>query len=272
MQKRDILTFSILIFGIILFSGCDALSDMEFLKKKSEKDTTAVQVQDTTKTGEKKLKNGLRIDKDSYGRVTSKINYKDGMRHGMATSYFKNGKIRAKVAYEMNKRTGRGLWYHENGKVYKDLNFVNGKKNGIQKKFYKTGKLMSEAMFKEGLTGVDLKEYTREGKLKKLYPTVEIKSVNKIKDEGEYIIYVKLKNNNFRKVKFYEGDLYKGKYFNKYGIREIEKIDNNTAKLTVYVNRGSSVMKKLNFVVVISTPLRNKKIIQKSFNLAVTNY
>ncbi len=273
MQKRDTLALSLLIFSSIILSGCDAFSDIEFLKKKTNSDTLSIPtVRDTTETGKKKLKNGLRIDKDSYGRVTSKINYKDGMRHGMAINYYKNGKVRGKVAYKMNKRTGRGLWYHENGKVYKDLNFVNDKKEGLQKKYYKSGKLMSEAVFKEGLPGVNLKEYTTQGKLKKLYPAIEIKGVNKINEENEYIIYVKLKNNNFRKVKFYEGELYKGSYFSKYSIREIEKIDNNTAKLTVHVNRGSSVMKKLNFVVVINTPLRNKKIIQKSFNLAVTNY
>jgi hypothetical protein len=234
----------------LLFYACD---DFNTPEKKNNKVS-------------KKVYNGI---KKNYlkGKLASTISYKDSLKNGPAVNYYANGSVNMEFHYKNNKKEGNYKWYFENGALYLEGNYSSGKKEGIFSLYRDNGTLKSEMPWSKDLPCVGLKEYTPSGKLKSS-PTVKVTEVNTAKLNGKCVYHLKLSNNS-KNVKFYESKLNENKSFDPF----FPQIDGKKGKaaLTVYVPKGSYMMKTISIVAYQQATDKNYYVIQKNVNVALEN-
>jgi len=244
-----------LFITLSLFHSCDWTSTPEV----NEQKVTGWAID---KTGD-----SVYLRYNDKGRLTSYSTYKNGVKNGIAKKYFKNGKVEFIINYKDGIKNGLTKWFYESGNIYRETVYLDGEEDGIQKKFYEDGKLIAEIPYKHGIVLPGLKEYTKAGKLKKIYPELVIKPINKLAFENKYIL------------RFYLTDKPKSAtYFrvfkNKNNLDEvhfeIEK-KGGVADIEYDLIRGGYIMEKVIVRAEFKTTLSNTYVVEKEYNLAIDN-
>lgn len=223
---------------------------------------------DLKKTSGKK--NGLVKSYSKDGKLLSEINYKDGVRDGIGKSYYKNGNIQFLIPYAMGKRQGVVKRYYESGKIYQETEFSDDRKTGIQKTYKENGKLRSEARLENGEPCTGLKEYLLDGTVKKKYPAIVSKVVDKVGISGEYYVYLSLSDGSGR-VKFYRGELSKTGCLTNRLVPLPFNSKSKQGELKYTIPVGGFLMEEVNIVAEVSTLAGNSYLITKRLNVAIDN-
>ena len=108
---------------------------------------------------------GVAIKQYASGKLSERVVYKSGQKHGVSRLWFKDGSISYKANYAVgklhgdvktwwingNQRShskfrkgkvhGKQIQWYKDGPKYKEFNIVNGKESGLQKAWRKNGKL-----------------------------------------------------------------------------------------------------------------------------------
>ncbi len=217
-------------------------------------------------------KEGLVKKTESDGTVTE-INYKEGKRHGLATTYYKNGNVSAEIEYIEGHKEGEAKWYYKDKDrlIYQVTNFSKSKKDGLRTRYHRNGKVMAEIPYKDGELGVGTKEYSKKGELIEDHEKakIDIQSKNELKQTGEYLLELRLPK-GYTKVKWYHGDLTDGSYMNE----ELVKIKNEKGVGTfrIKVAKNTGVTHEFNIVAHAQTALGNDILFQQKKTVNVNNY
>lgn len=147
-------------------------------------------------------KNGL-TEFYTYGQLTSKINYKNDIMHGLAETFYEDGKVESKENYNMGVLDGKLIKYYYSGKVEVDAFVVNGKPTTDSKSYFKSGRKKSE--FIKIDNGKKIKEltYFENGKINS-----ELFYDSKFNKNGLSVTYDL--NNNIIYKGSYKNDLMEG--------------------------------------------------------------
>lgn len=240
----------------------------------------AVCVASCTTPGEKKKDGeGETVNADgtktvrSYYRnkkVKSESSFKDGKRNGLSRSFNEQGQLMLELPYVDDKRSGQSKRFYETGGVYQTTEYVDDRIHGMQVKYRANGKIMSEAKFEDERPCLGLKEYLEDGSLKKKYPKLVIKAIDRIDASGEYILNLSM-SEKVKKVRYYTGKLSPGGCLSDRNnfilLSEAEK----TGKLVYNLSPGQFVMEELNLVAVVETILGNEYVTQTTYHVAINN-
>ncbi|MEZ4883588.1 MAG: hypothetical protein R3E32_02535 [Chitinophagales bacterium] len=218
------------------------------------------------------LKNGLIKKTDDDGTRTE-INYKEGKRHGLATTYYKNGNVSAEIDYVEGEKQGEAKWFYQDKDrlLYQVTNFEQSKKEGFRKRLYRNGQVMAEIPYHNDTLGVGTKEYNKKGELIVEHEKVkiDIKADNQLKKKGEYILELRLPK-GYTKVKWYHGDLTDGKYLNK-KLVEI-KNEKGAGMFRMNIPPNTGLTRDYNIVAHAQTALGNDIVFQQKTTVNVNNY
>ncbi len=170
--------FTISILFLVCFSSC------QFFPKED-----AIVLEEELKSGVEGVQKTYRKDKS----LLTAIEHKDGKRHGISRSYFKDGKtIQYEICYDSGIRSGVTNAYYSNGQLFFTVNYIEGKREGISKKYYKTGELMAQIPYKGNKAQPGLIEYQKSGVKKTIYPDIVIEEIDKSASESLFIVRVRL--------------------------------------------------------------------------------
>jgi len=262
---------SILVLLVIVScSGCDKV------KTKAKRFIEKIQVingpaetTDSEPEVERKKFSGLRKTHYANGNLKSACEYVNGRRNGLCKTYYEDGTIHMEVNYIDNDKDGSAKWYYKNGNLYEEINYSDGWKTGVHKMYYDNGKLKSEVLYREDKPAIGTKEYYKSGKLKTDYPELVITERNTVAFNNEYVLYISLKGYK-GKADLYVGELSDGKFLDPVNLSWLKENGNRWYyMMTIYP--GEFVMKKVNVLAKIKTPYGNPYVIQKSFNVSVSN-
>jgi antitoxin component YwqK of YwqJK toxin-antitoxin module len=212
------------------------------------------------------LRHGVTKNYDKNGKLMSMANFVDNRKEGVAKNFYSTGSVQQEMFYKKDKLEGEAKMFYENGKVYLKTFYVNNKKHGLEQTFYENGKLQSEVEYLNGWAGTGLKEYNEQGVLLTKKPTIEVREINP-PFNNKLILEISLSDKN-RNVKFYLDTLLMGKYLHKYIY--IQSVHSNKGIGSVeYIKSKTIQLKKLNIVAEITTPRKNKLVIQRTYNLVI---
>lgn len=242
-----------LFITISLFHSCDWTS------------TPKVNDQKVTGWAIDKTGDSVYLRYNDKGRLTSYSTFKYGVKNGIAKKYFENGKVEFIINYKDGVKNGLTKWFYKSGNIYRETIYAYGLEDGIQKKFYEDGKLIAEVPYKHGILLPGLKEYTKAGKLKKIYPELITKPIDKLAFENKYILRCYLtgkpKGAKYFRVIRFEGS-------NRDSFINLDK-KNGVANIEFFLSRGGYVMEKVVVRAEFKTTLSNIYVVEKEYNLAI---
>ncbi|MFC1743155.1 toxin-antitoxin system YwqK family antitoxin [Candidatus Riflebacteria bacterium] len=144
---RKSLFLSMLIFSFLLCG---------FHHKKEK-----IEVEDFAKAIKKKglwyLKNsaqpytGTLFSRFPNSKLKTKINFRNGQRHGVAVDWYKSGRKMGEYQYKDGRHHGHAQSWHPNGVIKEEICHVNGKLSGTYKLFRSDRSLAFEGKYFEGL-------------------------------------------------------------------------------------------------------------------------
>lgn len=216
-----------------------------------------------------KLRQGTTKDYRKDGTLESLITFENNRKHGPAVSYYPDGKtIKTKMNYVNGYKQGVAIWYYPDGEVYRETPYVDGRINGIRKTYYNSGVLQAEIPYQNGQPGMGLKEYNQDGNQKSYDAKILIREIDRISMDKTFTLVISLSNQS-RSVKFYQGKLTNGTFWND----QLAPIptENGVGKLQFYISKGTFKMETLNIVAKDGTSLDHDHILQKEYHLAVEN-
>ncbi|NQU52000.1 MAG: hypothetical protein HQ522_05630 [Bacteroidetes bacterium] len=242
------LNLLVLIFGIVLFSGCNTATKNEA----SEKDKVSV---DSIQIITKSFPNSPKVIEYEIPVLRGTIK-----KHGIQKRYYLLGSLYSRIPYVNGKREGTAFTYYPAAKgvkpvVWKEQPYINNVLHGICKRYHKNGMLQSEYEYKNGNPGIGMKEFSQSGKPKKQPYLI----LTKYKVATGYYITAQL-SNNFEKVAFFMGKLDKGKYLPK-GLKELQ-VKRGLGEIVVKSSTTS-----ITITAVYATRYGNKCLISKTINL-----
>ena len=190
------------------------------------------------------------------GKLKAIINVADYKLHGPAKKYYEDGEtLRSELIYKEGKLEGMQKRYYKSGALYKEEPYIEGKRHGLVVKYRESGLKMTEVEYKYGQPGTVLKEYLTDGSLKTKYPKIEIKEVNNLQTNGEYIVRVSMSDKT-KNVKYYLGELDEGKFFSS-ALKEQHNVNGGVLELKAYLKPGEMLNQELNIVARMPTRLNN---------------
>jgi antitoxin component YwqK of YwqJK toxin-antitoxin module len=93
---------------------------------------------------------GWEVQRYESGQVRFLFQLKDGIEHGLSTSWHKNGQKRSEATYKDGKIHGLHTMWYENGQKQSETNYKNGKKDGHVTTWYNNGQKVQEETYKDG--------------------------------------------------------------------------------------------------------------------------
>jgi hypothetical protein len=216
---------------------------------------------------------GSKLVQSKYdnGKTKAEITYKNGKQNGIAKSFDRDGHLLLELFYIDNKRAGLSKKYYAGGKqIYQSTEYKDDKMHGRQTKFRENGNLMSEARFENNFPCIGLNEYLLDNTLKKKYPHINIRTIDKLESSGVYILEISM-SDKIKSVKYYSGKLtptgciHDDLYF------ILQDPGKKTGQLKYNLPPGGFMMEELNIVAVVETLLGNSYVTQRSYNLAIDN-
>lgn len=251
------ITVSLIIFLSIFFiTGCNGKGGA---KKDSGSENDTVTVADTGFTGISKYLSGTRIAKE--------VTFKNGVRHGLMTTYYLSGKVRQTFWYENGLRQDSSRWYFEEGQLFRTTPFKNDTIDGIQIQYYRTGSLKAKIGYSKGLRTPYIEEFTKEGKVVGGYPQLVVNTRDDYKTKGLYKITLELSDKS-PQVRFYKGDLSGGVFDTAHCeiIKTVNGIGNVDLRKT-----GSPTTNNVGIIAAILTNFGNNLLVYKKIDLPYTD-
>ncbi|MDA9372118.1 hypothetical protein N9R09_03360 [Porticoccaceae bacterium] len=83
---------------------------------------------------------GASIEYYENGQLNEKINYKDGMQHGLVENYHEDGELSIKTNYKDGEKHGLAEVYRENGQLSGKVNWKDGTPHGLAESYDEDGK------------------------------------------------------------------------------------------------------------------------------------
>ena len=188
----------ILVLAILLDSGCRG---KESSVRNSGNGNDNTSVPDTGFTGIKQSMSG--------GHVAMETTYKNGVKDGIAKTYYASGRIRGTLMYENGLRVDSAKWYFEEGQLFRTTPYKRDTVDGIQKQYFRNGKLKALIGYSKGLRTFDFQEFDMEGRKIGGYPEITVNIKDEYKSKGTCTISLGLSDKS-TKVKYYRGDFGNG--------------------------------------------------------------
>lgn len=211
------------------------------------------------------------VSKHDNGKIRAEVAYKDGKQNGLSRSYDRDGKLILELPYVDGKRDGVSKKYFAGGKLlYQQTGYKDDKMHGMQTKYRDNGKMMSEAKFENGFPCLGLKEYLLDNTLKKGYPKINIKPINRLNEEGLYTLDISM-SDKVRSVKYYKGNLTAGGCLDDNLYFILLDQSKKTGRLDYHLPPGGFIMEEINIIAVVETTLGNSYVTQRKYNLALDN-
>jgi hypothetical protein len=216
-----------------------------------------------------KLRHGTSKEYRKDGTLENLITYENNRKQGISANYYPDGKtVKTEINYINGYKQGEATWYYPDGKVYRKTPYVNGRITGIRTTYYESGVLQSETPYLNGQPGRGLKEYSQDGKFKSYNARIQIREIDRISLDKTFTLVFSLSDQS-RSVKFYQGKLTDGTYWND----QLEPIhtENGKAELSFLISKGTFKMETLYIVARDKSRLNLYHILQKEYHLAVEN-
>ena len=216
-----------------------------------------------------KLRHGTSKEYRKDGTLENLITYENNRKQGLAANYYPDGRtVKTELNYVNGYKQGEATWYYPDGSVYRKTPYENGRITGIRTAYYESGVLQSETPYLNGQPGRGLIEYTQDGKLRSYDTRIQIREVDRISLDRTFTLVISLSDQS-RSVKFYQGKLTNGTYWND----QLEPIatENGKAELSFLISKGTFKMETLNIVARDKSRLNHYHILQKEYHLAVEN-
>ncbi len=100
---------------------------------------------------------GKVIKKYGNGHNKKVTNYKNGIKNGLETIWYKNGQIKEETKYKESKKNGLSIKWYENGQRMEEINYANGDKDSVSTFWDKDGNVIGLYMYyKDNLVHVTL--------------------------------------------------------------------------------------------------------------------
>lgn len=159
-------------------------------KEQVLKEVLESQKEDQPEKEPKKLFTGIR--KSYYDEaekiLMSEVQYKDGIRDGMAVDYYENGQIRLKGGNMMGKKHGDFVYYHEDGRIYRKMSYDYGDLHGWDTLFYNSGKPKHAIPYDDGYVMPGTVEW--DARYKKIpLPKIKLREVSRVETESKYFLF-----------------------------------------------------------------------------------
>jgi len=100
----------------------------------------------TTDKGPRWVRDGVFTRFHPDGSLKAEVVYVNGLEQGVATSY-EEGRVTERVTYHQGKRHGESTTYHPNGRVEKTYTYVDGQKHGVAQMFRSDGSLQQQVPY-----------------------------------------------------------------------------------------------------------------------------
>jgi hypothetical protein len=189
-----------------------------------------------------------------------------GQVDGTRVTYFPDGKtVYSKLSFRNGIKHGLAVTYYNNGQVFEMATFENGEKHGPQRKFYKTGELLAEYDYEYGHALPGLKEYTQEGALIKEYPEVQFREIDHLAARSRIDLEISCTWKK-GKMKYFVLQKEEGKISRIYLITE-----NGSTTMQFYLPPGEALDKQVDILAEIPTDLGNILVLERSYQLSVVH-
>ncbi len=84
-------------------------------------------------------------------RLTQRLNYKGGKRHGVCEEFYENGKFMLREHYRDGERHGVCEEFYWNGILRSRYHYKDGERHGVGEEFYENGRLSLRQHYRYGL-------------------------------------------------------------------------------------------------------------------------
>lgn len=114
-------------------------------------------------------KNGEWISRRDNGTIKTRVNYQNGIKHGISSLYHADGKtVQLAMPYVNGQRHGTSKKYFEGGQIYAETNYQDNVLHGVRKTYYRSGQLKSSITYDLGEPFPDLQEFYKSGNEKEM--------------------------------------------------------------------------------------------------------
>jgi antitoxin component YwqK of YwqJK toxin-antitoxin module len=139
------------------------------------------------------------------GVLMATESYKNGIRDGLAQSFYRNKKVSEEIGWKNGKKNGIWRKYYDNGQTRMETRYVNNEMDGIFHVFYQNGRMYIDGGYKADLKHGVWNFYDKKGKLEK---TIEyINGIATNQDELDSIQDAQIREWESQKGKFKEPDV-----------------------------------------------------------------
>lgn len=122
---------------------------------------------DIAYTADGKTLSGALILPDDEGRQITYF-YRNGLKHGVATSHYEDGKMELEITYRKGLKNGEEITFYENGKPQFKKTYSNDVLDGEYIAFYNNGKPQQRSLYEKGLLSGETDYFDRDGNLVKI--------------------------------------------------------------------------------------------------------
>ncbi len=251
-MRKDKLYTGVLSLAII-FSSCFLVNP----KSNDKNNTASANANDSTEIFNMSFKHKPNV-------VEYEVSVLKGTKtkHGIKKRFYEHGSVYSETPYIKGKRNGISYTFYQayddkKPVVWKEQPFIDGVLSGTCRRFHRNGQLQSEYQYSNGLPAIGIKVWKDSGK------EVELPKLIVTKKETNGLIFINVRiSNNTKKVKYFTGNLIKGKYFPK-NMKSILEND-GVGELLVH---GNSNQKSVTIVAALKTPYRNTYYLVKTVEL-----
>ena len=122
---------------------------------------------DVAYTADGKTLSGAVILPDEEGRQITYF-YRNGLKHGIATSHYEDGKMEMEITYRKGKKNGEEITFFENGKPQFKKTYNNDVLDGEYIAFYNNGKPQQRSLYEKGQLNGETDYFDRDGNITKI--------------------------------------------------------------------------------------------------------
>ena len=121
---------------------------------------------------------------DDEGKLTLLINYKEGQKNGLRTTFL-DGEIITEN-FEDDIKQGLTTYYYPDSTILKTVNFVDGRENGLAKEFGRDGRVVALTTYKKGyvISREKINRLDSEGRMQGLWKFFHENGL--VQSEGTY--------------------------------------------------------------------------------------
>ena len=143
------------------------------------------------------------------GVVVKEVHFSNGIREGLARTFYRGGVTEQEITYSDNARNGEAKWFYPDGKLFRITPYENDTINGSQVQYYKNGNVKARINYVNGMRVPGLEEFAMSGAKITDYPGVTYRVNDTYDSKGVYKIFIEMTDLS-ENVKYYRGDFVNG--------------------------------------------------------------